>query len=235
MSATLSFENVTAKIGGMPILHGINFSIGNEALAIVGRNGVGKTTLCKTLFGMVDQVIGSIRFAGLEVAGAQPFEMARLGVALVPQGRRVFPSLSVHEHLTLATGTRVGSWTVERVYDTFPRLAERRRNMGNQLSGGEQQMLAIGRALLLNPSLLVLDEPSEGLSPLVVEQLQAVLRRLVDEEGMSLLVVEQNFRLAVALSERMLVMVAGEIVLDLPSKAFAADTQLQERYLGVGH
>ncbi|MCH2222507.1 MAG: ATP-binding cassette domain-containing protein, partial [Dechloromonas sp.] len=145
------------------------------------------------------------------------------------------PSLSVHEHFTLTAGIRPGAWTVERVYDTFPRLAERRQNRGNQLSGGEQQMLAIGRALLLNPSLLVLDEPSEGLSPLVVEQLQGVLRRLVDEEGMSLLVVEQNFRLAVALSERMLVMVSGEIVLDLPSCEFAANAELQERYLGVGH
>lgn len=235
MEPLLKFDKVTAWLGGMPILHGIDFSIGNEALAIVGRNGVGKTTLCKSLFGMVDRVDGSIRFEGSEVAGVQPFEMARLGVALVPQGRRVFPSLSVHEHFTLTAGIRPGAWTVERVYDTFPRLAERRQNRGNQLSGGEQQMLAIGRALLLNPSLLVLDEPSEGLSPLVVQHLQAVLRRLVDEEGMSLLVVEQNFRLAVALSERMLVMVAGEIVLDLPSREFAADAELQERYLGVGH
>jgi len=235
MNALLKFEKVTSYMGGMPILHGIDFSIGNEALAIVGRNGVGKTTLCKTLFGMVDRVQGSICFEGSEVAGAQPFEMTRRGVALVPQGRRVFPSLTVHEHLTLTAGIRPGAWTVERVYDTFTRLAERRQNRGNQLSGGEQQMLAIGRALLLNPTLLVLDEPSEGLSPLVVEQLQGVLRRLVDEEGMSLLVVEQNFRLAVSLSERMLVMVSGEIVLDLPSKEFAANAELQERYLGVGH
>lgn len=232
--AMLQLRGLCATLGNTRILHGVDLTLHSGCLAVVGRNGVGKSTLCRSVMGLVPQVGGQHRLRGVEVLGKPAHAMERLGVAIVPQGRRNFPSLSVHEHLRLAEKSKFGPWTVERVYETFPRLAERRRNGGTQLSGGEQQMLAIGRALLRNPTLLVLDEPSEGLSPLVVEQLRVLMLRLHKKEGVALLLVEQNFRLAVAVADRLAVMVSGRIVHEAAADQFAVDHAAQERFLGLG-
>ena len=164
-------------------------------LSLVGRNGMGKTTLCKAIVGLTPAASGSIRFMGEELIGRTPAEIARMGLGYVPQGRRLWPSVTVDEHLRLAGGNR-GQWTIPRIYDTFPRLAERRTNRGNQLSGGEQQMLAISRALLLNPRLLIMDEPTEGLAPVIVQQVEEILVTLGEQGEIGILVVEQNIGVA---------------------------------------
>ena len=184
----LTVADLHVRFGQAHILQGVELSLAGAPLALVGRNGMGKTTLCQTLMGMVRAAQGSIRFDGEELTGRPPHAVARRGIALVPQGRRTFPSLSVDEHLRLVSQGRDAAWTIERVYETFPRLAERRGNGGTQLSGGEQQMLAIARALLLNPRLVIMDEPSEGLAPVIVEHLVQVLRQ-ISAEGMGLLLV----------------------------------------------
>ncbi len=214
------------------ILHALSLTVAGAPLALVGRNGMGKTTLCQTIMGMIAPSSGSIRFGGEELVGRRSHQIAQRGLALVPQGRRVFPSLSVDEHLRLVARKGDVSWTVERVYEVFPRLAERRRNGGAQLSGGEQQMLAIGRALLLNPALIIMDEPSEGLAPVLVDHLIEVLKNL-GRESMGLLIVEQNLRVAAAVAETIAIMVAGRIATVMPSHELAADQAAQRRYLGV--
>jgi branched-chain amino acid transport system ATP-binding protein len=230
----LRVEHLHVRFGQAHILQGVSLELGGEEpLAIVGRNGMGKTTLCQAIMGMVAASEGEIRFDGAALTGQPPYRVARRGVALVPQGRRTFPSLSVHEHLRLVSrGGRGARWTIERVYETFPRLAERRRNGGTELSGGEQQMLAISRALLMNPRLVIMDEPSEGLAPVIVDHLIGVLRAL-PREGMGLLLVEQNLRVATAVAERVAIMVTGRIATTLPAATLAEDTDLQRRYLGV--
>lgn len=228
----LRVDHLHVRFGQAHILQGVSLELGGEPLAIVGRNGMGKTTLCQAIMGMVAASEGEIRFDGEAITGAAPFRIARRGIALVPQGRRTFPSLSVHEHLRLVAGGRNGRWTIERVYETFPRLAERRRNGGTELSGGEQQMLAIGRALLMNPKLVIMDEPSEGLAPVIVDHLIEVLRAL-PREGMGVLLVEQNLRVATAVAERAAIMVTGRIATTLPAATLAEDVDLQRRYLGV--
>ena len=183
---------------------------------------------------LLHRVTGSIRFQGTELVGRPSYKIAKLGIGYVPQGRRLFPSLSVDEHLRMVAG-RGGSskrWTIQRVYELFPRLAERRRNGGAQLSGGEQQMLAIGRALLTNPTLLVMDEPSEGLAPAIIEHLIETFKTL-DQEGLSILVIEQNLGMATAIADRQLVMVAGTIAAETTAAALSSDMELQRRYLGV--
>jgi branched-chain amino acid transport system ATP-binding protein len=229
----LEVDGLFAGYGASRVLDGLDLTIGVEASVVIGRNGMGKTTLCDAIMGIVQPRAGSIRFDGVPIGGKPPERIARSGIAYVPQGRRLFPSLTVHEHLTmLARDTRGKRWTPEAVYDLFPRLAERRRNGGAELSGGEQQMLSVGRALLLNGRLVVMDEPSEGLAPTVVDDLVATIHRLVDE-GVGVLVVEQNLRAATAIADRLQVMVAGRIEAEVVSDDLMSDSDLQRLYLGV--
>ena len=228
----LRVEDLHVRFGQAEILHGASLEVGAAPLAVVGRNGMGKTTLCSAIMGLVPTASGQVTLDGEALTGLPPFRIARRGVALVPQGRRTFPSLSVDEHLRLVSqGPRV-KWTVERVYETFPRLAERRRNGGTELSGGEQQMLAISRALLMNPRLIIMDEPSEGLAPVIVDHLIELLRHLPGE-GMGLLLVEQNLRVATAVAETVAIMAIGQVAATMPAKTLANDIDLQRRYLGV--
>jgi branched-chain amino acid transport system ATP-binding protein len=228
----LSVKNLSAFYGRAQVLHDVEFEMGHESVAVIGRNGMGKTTLCLALMGLLGQAQGSVRLRGEELMGRPPYRIADAGIGFVPQGRRLFQSLSVDEHFRMLRPRGDGGWTIERVYDLFPRLAQRRDVGGTQLSGGEQQMLAIARALLTNPQLLIMDEPSEGLAPTIVESLVATCRTLV-EEGMAVLVVEQNLGVATALADRQLVMVAGEIATETTAQALQDDPDAQQRYLGV--
>ncbi len=226
-------RDLCAGYGASRVLDGVSFSMGVEAVAVIGRNGMGKTTLCNTLMGLVKATSGQIVFKGEPIENRTPEKIARHGISYVPQGRRLFPSLTVDEHLTmLAKGSRDNRWTIDAVYELFPRLAERRRNGGGQLSGGEQQMLAVGRALLLNGSLVIMDEPSEGLAPTIVDTLIEVVHQLV-AEGVAVLVVEQNLRAAVRMADRQLVMVSGRIQAETSAGELIANPELQQRYLGV--
>ena len=221
--------------GASHILQGVSLQLGAAPLALVGRNGMGKTTLCEALMGLLPVREGAIRLGDQEIAGRRPFRVAQAGIGYVPQGRRVFRSLSVHEHLRMVArpNSAQPAWTIERVYETFPRLAERRRNGGAQLSGGEQQMLAVARALLLNPVLLVMDEPTEGLAPVIVDHLVRVFRKL-SEEGIAMLLVEQNISVATEVADTVLVMVNGRIALKTDAAELATNADLQRRYLGAG-
>ena len=203
-------------------------------LSVVGRNGMGKTTLCKTIMGLVKASGGSVRMKGQDLLRLSPAQIARHGVGYVPQGRRLWRSLTVDEHLRMVAGARPGAWTVERIYDAFPRLAERKSNGGGQLSGGEQQMLAIGRALVTNPELLIMDEPTEGLAPVIVAQVEEMLVRLGEESDIAILVIEQNIGVATSVSENVAIMVNGRINRIIESRRLAADRDLQQRLLGVG-
>src|ERR671915_1815976 len=186
----LAVQNLSAFYGRAQILHDVSFEMGREPVAIIGRNGMGKSTLCLTVMGLMAQARGSLRFEGEELLGRPPYKVAAAGIGYVPQGRRLFPSLSTEEHLDMLGRRDGGRWTKDAVFELFPRLAERRRVGASQLSGGEQQMLAIGRALLGHPRLLVMDEPSEGLAPRIVEELVATCETLV-REGVGLLLIEQ--------------------------------------------
>ncbi len=231
----LAVENLDAFYGTAQILHGVSFSMTAESVAVVGRNGMGKTTLCAALMGLAPpRTSGSIRFEGKALLGKQTHRIARAGLGYVPQGRRLFPSLTVDEHLKIAerNGGGEGTWSKSRIYELFPRLAERKRNGGAQLSGGEQQMLAIGRALLGNPRLLIMDEPSEGLAPAIVDSLIDTFQQL-ERDGLAILLIEQNLGVAVSLAERQLVMVGGEIATETTAAALENDPELQRRYLGV--
>ncbi|MCW8084151.1 ABC transporter ATP-binding protein [Sabulicella glaciei] len=228
----LAVSDLHVRFGQAHILQGVSLSVGERPLAVIGRNGMGKTTLCGAIAGLIRRSEGAITLGGERIDGLAPFRIARRGIALVPQGRRTFPSLSVHEHLRLVSRGSRARWTIERVYETFPRLAERRRNGGTELSGGEQQMLAISRALLMNPRLVIMDEPSEGLAPVIVDQLIGVLRAL-PTEGMGLLLVEQNLRVATEVAEEVAIMVTGRIATSMPARALAEDKEAQRRFLGV--
>jgi branched-chain amino acid transport system ATP-binding protein len=228
----LAVRNLNAYYGPAHILQGVSFEMGVEPVAIIGRNGMGKSTLCNAIMGLVPEVKGSIRLNGDELRGRQPYKISQAGIGLVPQGRRLFPSLTTDEHLRMLGSSGDGAWTRERVYELFPRLAERRNISATQLSGGEQQMLAIGRALLRNPRLLIMDEPSEGLAPTVIESVIGTCMTLV-EGGMGLLLVEQNLGVATSICERQLVMVAGEIATETTAEAIQNDPDAQQRYLGV--
>jgi len=229
----LAVEGLNAYYGSACVVQDVSFELGEQALAIVGRNGMGKTTLCAAIMGLTPpRSSGSVRFDGHELVGKPPYRIAGLGIGYVPQGRRLFPSLTVDEHLRIAASRNGGRWTMERVYDLFPRLAERKRNGGAQLSGGEQQMLAIGRALVTNPKLLIMDEPSEGLAPTIIEMLIETFKRL-EEEGLRILLIEQNLGVATALAERQLIMVGGEIAAETTAKELSGNPELQRRYLGV--
>ena len=212
-------------------LHGANLTLGDKPLAVVGRNGMGKTTLCHGIMGLAKVTAGTITLDGVPIHGLSPHRVARHGVALVPQGRRLFQSLTVDEHLRLAERGK-GAWNRERAYDTFPRLAQRRRNLGSELSGGEQQMVAIARALLGNPRLIIMDEPTETWHPIMVEQVVNVLRELI-REGNALLLVEQNLGVALAVAEEVAVMVNGVFETQIAADVLRDDEELQQRLLGV--
>jgi branched-chain amino acid transport system ATP-binding protein len=231
--ALLVVDELNAYYGPAHVLQNVSFSVAEQAVAIVGRNGMGKSTLCAAIVGMTPpRTSGSVRFRGKELIGMQSYKIAGLGVGYVPQGRRLFPSLSVDEHLRMVAGRNGGAWNVRRVYELFPRLAERKRHGGAQLSGGEQQMLAIGRALLTNPTLLIMDEPSEGLAPTVVEMLIETFAKL-EQEGLRILLIEQNLAVATSLAERQLIMIGGEIATETSASELAGSPELQRRYLGV--
>jgi branched-chain amino acid transport system ATP-binding protein len=228
----LIFEKVNAYYGRGRVLHDVSFEMGREPVAVIGRNGMGKTTLCLAVMGLMARADGSIRFEGQELMGRAPYKISGAGIGYVPQGRRLFPSLSTEEHLDMLGAGGGGRWTKAAIWELFPRLAERRKIGAAQLSGGEQQMLAIARALLGNPKLLIMDEPSEGLAPAIVENLVGTCQGLV-QEGVGLLLVEQNLGVATSLADRQLVMVAGEIAAETSAKALLDDPDAQQRYLGV--
>jgi uncharacterized protein (UPF0261 family)/ABC-type branched-subunit amino acid transport system ATPase component len=230
----LDIRNLSTRYGRVPILHDLSLTLDRGVLAIVGRNGMGKTTLCKAIMGLVRAETGAVSSFGTPVLGATPHEVAAAGLAYVPQGRRVWKSLTVDEHLKLMRTSRDAAWTLDRVYDTFPRLHERRNNLGSELSGGEQQMLAISRALLQNPRLLIMDEPTEGLAPVIVQQVEEMLVRLANEGQVSVLLIEQNLGVAVDISPDIAIMVHGRIARRIPARQLAADHDLQRRLLGVG-
>jgi len=228
----LEIRDIDVHYGRAHILQGVNLTLGVKPLALVGRNGMGKSTLCQTIMGLIRPSAGSIRLGTQELAGKPANVIARKGIAIVPQGRRCFPSLSVHEHLLLVSQGPQAVWNIDRIYTTFPRLAERKGNGGTQLSGGEQQMLAIARALLMNPKPVIMDEPSKGLAPVIVEHLVQVLRQL-PAEGMGLLLVEQQLGLAASVCDTVAVMVNGRIAVTMPSAELMRDEAAQQRYLGV--
>jgi branched-chain amino acid transport system ATP-binding protein len=205
----LELENVVSGYGRTVILHGISLTIGKgEAVSLLGRNGMGKTTAIRTIMGLLPARSGQIRFNGQDIAGAPPERISRLGIGYVPEGRGVFPTLSVYENLIMAA--RPGSWTLDGIYSLFPQLYRRRSHMGNQLSGGEQQMLSIGRALLLNPSLMILDEATEGLAPLVQDEIWACLKK-IKETGLSILVIDKDIAALLEIADRHYVIEKGEI------------------------
>ncbi len=229
----LQLSGVNVFYGRSHAVQGVDLTLHSGVLSVVGRNGMGKTTMCKAIMGMVPIASGSIRFMGEDIAGRAPADIARMGIGYVPQGRRLWRSLTVHEHLRLMSRGK-GAWTPERIYEVFPRLAERRNNGGAQLSGGEQQMLAISRALLMNPKLLVMDEPTEGLAPVIVAHVEETLVNLAATGDVSILVIEQNIGVATQMSDPVAIMVNGRINRIIASATLAADRELQQRLLGVG-
>ena len=230
----LEVSGLNVHYGPSHVLQDVSFEVRDEPVSLIGRNGMGKTTLCNAILQMPPgKTSGSIRFAGTEIVGRSSYKIAGAGIGYVPQGRRLFESLSVDEHLKMLAPRRGESrWTVQRIYELFPRLAERKGNGGMQLSGGEQQMLAIGRALLTNPKLLIMDEPSEGLAPTIIETLIETFRGLA-AEGLAILCVEQNLAMATSMADRQLVMVAGQIAAATTASELAHDPEAQRRWLGV--
>ncbi len=228
----LAIEKLDVYYGRAPALQEVSLTLDQGVLAVVGRNGMGKTTLCNAVTGLLP-ASGSVRLAGQEILGLAPNVITGKGVGYVPQGRRVWPSLTVDEHLRLAARDHSGPWTVPRIYQTFPRLAERRGHGGAELSGGEQQMLAIARALLFNPILLVMDEPTEGLAPVLVHQVAEMLKRLAAGGELSVLLIEQNLGVAIDIADTVAVMVNGRIARSMAAAELAADRELQQRLLGV--
>jgi len=224
MPDTLAIRRLNAGYGETVVLENVDLALPERgSLAVLGRNGVGKTTLLSTIMGHTTFHSGEIVFNGKPVQGLPVYERSRLGIGFVPQERLIFPSLSVHENLTVAE--RRGRWSTERVYDLFPRLKQRRAAMGNQLSGGEQQMLAIGRALMGNPSLLLLDEPLEGLAPIIVEALLVSLKKLISEDSLAIVLVEQHAKVALGVTDHVLVLNRGRVVHHGPSAELLADPQ----------
>ena len=232
----LSVEAIEAGYGGAKVLHGVDFDLGEgEALALIGRNGMGKTTTVRALFGLLPLKGGRILFEGAPLDGLPPYAVAQAGLGLVPEGRQPFPTLTVDENLLATAAIRQGRarWTLAEVFRLFPRLAERRRNYGNQLSGGEQQMLAIGRALMTNPKLIVLDEATEGLAPLVRMEIWDCLKRL-KAEGQSILVIDKNLKALLGFVDRIAVIEKGRIVWRGSAGAFRSEPSIVERFLHVG-
>lgn len=232
MSDLLRLRNVSAGYGDAIVISRIDLSLKpGESLAVLGRNGTGKTTLLNTIVGVTRLRGGSIALAGKDITGSRPDRRALAGIGWVPQERNIFKSLTVEENLTAVA--RPGAWTVARVYEMFPRLKERRSNMGNQLSGGEQQMLAIARALVLNPRLMLLDEPTEGLAPIIIEELLVSLRRIIRDEGMSAIVVEQHAQKILGVTDNAVILDRGTIVHAASSRSLVEDPAPLEQHLGV--
>ena len=232
MTGALAIDSLRAGYGSTVVLEGVSLYLPPRGtLAILGRNGVGKSTLLSTIMGHTTRHGGSIRYGDQPLESLPPHRRARLGIGLVPQEREIFRSLTVEENLTIAV--RPGRWTLPRLYDVFPSRAERRRNRGNELSGGEQQMLSIGRALMLNPSLLLLDEPLEGLAPVIADTVLKGLERLRQEEDLSILLVEQHAKIALSYSERALILDRGRIVHEGPSAELLQDPERLARLMGM--
>jgi branched-chain amino acid transport system ATP-binding protein len=230
----LELENVHAYYGESHVLRGVSLAVGKgEVVCLLGRNGAGKTTTILTVMGYLHPRDGRVRYSGRDIGALPPYAVSRLGVGFVPQERGIFPSLTVRENLTVfARGSSKSSWTLSRIFELFPNLKARERNLGFQLSGGEQQMLSIARALMLNPELLVLDEPSEGLAPMIVEEIVRVLRGLKDE-GLAILLVEQNLRAAFAIGDRHHIMNKGEICFTGSSAEIESNETVLREYLSV--
>jgi branched-chain amino acid transport system ATP-binding protein len=232
MPELLAVEGLTSGYGEGVVLDDVSLALEEgDSLALLGRNGMGKTTLLVTLMGLTRVHAGTMRWRGRDLAAMPTHRRSNAGLGWVPQERYMFASLTVEEHLTAVA--RPGRWTVAKVYELFPRLAERRANFGNQLSGGEQQMLAIARALMVNPGLLLLDEPMEGLAPIIVQELMNVVRELVDEGGMAVIVVEQHAKLALALTRQAIVLERGRVVHRAPSEALLQDPDTLHRLVAV--
>lgn len=237
----LEIQNVHSYYGAAHVLHGVSLTVPDATVvALLGRNGMGKTTLMRSIMGTTPPSVqeGSIRYQGEELVGKEPHQIASLGLGLVPQGRRIFPSLTVVENLTMAShpptedGNGKFVWNLERVYELFPRLAERKKHWGNQLSGGELQMLAIARALMTNPDLLLMDEPSEGLAPLLVQLLRDRIREL-KAAGLPIFLVEQNLGLALAVADEVYIIESGQIVYHGQPQELDASEEIKHKYLGV--
>ena len=232
MRELLAIEALRAGYGQAVVLPDMTLRLADgEVLALLGRNGTGKTTLINSIVGVTRRISGTIRLAGRDITALRPDQRARAGIGWVPQERNIFRSLTVEENMTAVA--RPGPWDVNRVYALFPRLKERRGNYGNQLSGGEQQMLAVGRALTLNPRVLLLDEPTEGLAPIIVDELLAALREITRAGGVCTVIVEQNARKVLGLADRAVILERGTIVHDAPAAALQADPAPLERFLGV--
>jgi branched-chain amino acid transport system ATP-binding protein len=232
----LEVHGLQSFYGDAHVLQGASLTVGaGEIVALLGRNGMGKTTLIRSVMGLTAPHVrgGSIRWKGNEITGLRPHDIARRGIAIVPQGRRLFPSLTVTEHLTMlkSPGTKHG-WTVAKAFEFFPRLAERRNNRGNQLSGGERQMLAVARALMIDPELILMDEPSEGLAPVMVQHLEDIILEL-KRAGLSILLVEQNLYSALAVSERLYILEGGRVVHESTTAEAERDPASLGRFLGV--
>jgi len=228
----LEVRDVTAGYGEGLVLHGISFAVpAGGSLAVLGRNGVGKTTLMLTLLGHLRPRSGTIYLAGHDITASLPHERVDAGLGWVPQGREVFPSLTIDEHLRIAM--RPGPWNRERVYQLFPRLFERRSNYGNQLSGGEQQMLAIGRALMTNPKLMLLDEPLEGLAPVIVAEVANCIRHLIEDEGTTVILVEQHAKFALELTREAIILERGRIVHEALSPTLMEEEELLDSMIGM--
>jgi branched-chain amino acid transport system ATP-binding protein len=228
----LALENVRAGYGDAVTLEDVSLSIAEHgSLAILGRNGVGKSTLLLTIMGYTQMTHGAVRWRGIDITRMPPHRRARGGIGWVAQEREIFPSLSAEENLLVAS--RPGRWDLEAIYRLFPRLAERRHNMGNQLSGGEQQMLAIARAMMTNPALLLLDEPLEGLAPIIVEELADALRQMLDQEGTAFVLVEQHAELALSLTQQAVLIERGRIVHRARASDLLGDSATLDRYVGL--
>jgi branched-chain amino acid transport system ATP-binding protein len=236
MTALLEIEGVETSYGRSQVLFGMSLAVAaGEVVTLMGRNGMGKTTTIRSILGLTRAAKGSIRMAGVELRGQPCFKVARHGIGIVPEGRQVFPNLSVLEHLLVAASNRGGRaepWTPPKVFALFPRLAERQGNLGNQLSGGEQQMLAIGRALMTNPRLLILDEATEGLAPLVREEIWTCIEAL-KADGQSILLVDKNLDALTRIADRHVIIEKGRVAWTGTSAELLAAPEMQQRYLGV--
>ncbi|MBN9471614.1 MAG: ABC transporter ATP-binding protein [Bosea sp.] len=231
----LTVENLDAGYGEAQILFGVDLAVGaGEVVTLLGRNGMGKTTTIRSIMGLIRPKAGRVSFGGVDLTGSAPFHLAQAGIGLVPEGRQIFPTLSVEENLIATAASRFGQprWTLERVYAFLPRLRERRANRGNQLSGGEQQMLAIGRALMTNPKLVILDEATEGLAPIIRQEIWACLAAL-KAEGESILVIDKNVDALAKIADRHIVLEKGRVVWRGTSEALRSDSAVKDRFLNL--
>ncbi|HSO61234.1 MAG TPA: ABC transporter ATP-binding protein [Desulfobacterales bacterium] len=235
----LEVKGIHSHYGKSHILHGVSLELKQgELVCLLGRNGVGKSTTLKSIMGIVRPTQGSIRFDGKELVGSQPYQIARLGVGYVPEDRRIFKSLTVHENLLMGTQKTINSgsaervWTIDRIYELFPNLRERRSNKGSHLSGGEQQMLTVARTLMGNPKLILVDEPTEGLAPLIVKDVLEMLSA-VRKSGVTVLMVEQNFKAAIKVADRFYIMAKGQMVFEGGMAALLAAEEVRKNYLEV--